>query len=428
MLLEYSVSNYKSFNEEAYFDLRPAKGRILNRYPGNYTELPTGERALKDAIIVGENAGGKSNFIESVAYLRDLLVRTDMRPVSRKSLVNSGRLAESAKGDDVDALEQGFSVGIALDNATYTYSLKLAPWGVLSESLEMKAAKRKPETVIFEALAELQEACADCEKNAECEVRESQEVAQCVQMRLVYGKKGSLRENDVARMKESLGEGAPGLMLVWLAAIGDEHCRRVLNWFTDDLFVVRMDSSRSIQTNHEVSDLLEVMGSDEYLKVLQLIDASIVGLTVDETRPFDDSVITREDGEGRAFERIVKQDSAGVRTFLVWAYFIYKVIREGKTVLADEIDITINPVLSERVLALINGVDHDGQLVFTTHNVFNLTLRTSMKEQIYFITKDPTTLESSLYSAADFSEIRYDVKEELYEFYLSGMLGGTVHV
>ena len=50
-----------------------------------------------------------------------------------------------------------------------------------------------------------------------------------------------------------------------------------------------------------------------------------------------------------------------------------------------------------------------------------------MKEQIYFITKDPATLESSLYSAADFDEIRYDVKSELYEFYLRGLLGGTVY-
>ena len=87
----------------------------------------------------------------------------------------------------------------------------------------------------------------------------------------------------------------------------------------------------------------------------------------------------------------------------------------------------INPVLSERVIAYINGSDHSGQYLFTTHNIFNLTLRTYMKEQIYFITKDPLTLTSTLYSAADFDEIRYDVKTELYEFYLKGMLGGTLH-
>ena len=50
-----------------------------------------------------------------------------------------------------------------------------------------------------------------------------------------------------------------------------------------------------------------------------------------------------------------------------------------------------------------------------------------MKEQIYFVTKDTMSLESSLYSAADFDEIRYDVKGELYEFYLRGLLGGTAY-
>lgn len=85
-------------------------------------------------------------------------------------------------------------------------------------------------------------------------------------------------------------------------------------------------------------------------------------------------------------------------------------IYRNKTVFADEIDSAINPVLSDRVLAFINGTDHKGQFIFTTHNALNLTFRTYMKEQMYFVTKDAETLASSMYSLADFSELRYDVK------------------
>lgn len=426
MLLEYSVTNFKSFKEEAYLDLRPAKGKILKRFPGNYVELSTGERVLKDAVIVGENAGGKSNFIDSLVYLRGLMVRTDMRPRSMKQLINSSFLIEGNENSNSDELFQEYSAEIALPNATYAYSLKLAEWGVASESLKMRSGKNKPEIPIFAVSAQMQESCADCERGDWCRGEINGEDGKCICMNLMYGKGGSLREEDVGRIKDSI-EDFSGLTLVWLAAVGDEHCRRVLNWFTDNLLIVHVDPSRSIQATHEASDLYEVMQSEVYLSILKLVDGSIFSLDVDRDHPLVDSEIMRKDGEGRVFKRLTKQDSAGVRTFLLWAYYIYKVIYENKTVFADEIDITINPVLSERVMALINGADHYGQLVLTTHNVFNLTLRTCMKEQIYFVTKDPMSLESTLYSAADFDEIRYDVKQELYEFYLSGMLGGTVH-
>ena len=49
-----------------------------------------------------------------------------------------------------------------------------------------------------------------------------------------------------------------------------------------------------------------------------------------------------------------------------------------------------------------------------------------MKEQIYFVTKDLDTLHSELYSLADFSDIDYDSEFNLYEFYLRGVLGGTI--
>ena len=71
-----------------------------------------------------------------------------------------------------------------------------------------------------------------------------------------------------------------------------------------------------------------------------------------------------------------------------------------------------------------NGKNHFGQFIFTTHNVLHLDLKNYMKEQIYFVTKDIETLESELYSLADFPEIRYETTK-IYEFYMKGILGGT---
>lgn len=93
-------------------------------------------------------------------------------------------------------------------------------------------------------------------------------------------------------------------------------------------------------------------------------------------------------------------------------------------VFADEMDRVLNPILSDRVIAYINGMEHRGQFVFSTHNVLHLNLKTYMKEQIYFITKSKDELTSELYSPADFPEVRYE-NTKIYEFYMKGILGGT---
>ena len=124
------------------------------------------------------------------------------------------------------------------------------------------------------------------------------------------------------------------------------------------------------------------------------------------------------------FRRELQMDSTGVKEFFTWALEIYRVVYENKVVFADEMDRVLNPILSDRVIAFINGSEHTGQFVFSTHNVLHLDLKTYMKEQIYFITKERQKLSSEIYSLSDFPEVRYETTK-IYEFYMKGILGGT---
>lgn len=42
---------------------------VKTRFPNNYSSTDTRIDVLKNAVIVGENAGGKSNFVKSLSYL-----------------------------------------------------------------------------------------------------------------------------------------------------------------------------------------------------------------------------------------------------------------------------------------------------------------------------------------------------------------------
>ena len=147
-------------------------------------------------------------------------------------------------------------------------------------------------------------------------------------------------------------------------------------------------------------------------------------MELDTENPYRKTVLIRKTADGTAYKRELQMDSSGVQEFFARAVQLYRVIFENAVVFADEMDRVLNPVLSDRVIAFINGKEHHGQFIFTTHNVLHLNLVTYMKEQIYFITKDRHSLRSELYSLADFPEVRYTTTK-IYEFYMKGILGGT---
>ena len=72
MLIYYRFNNFCSFNCESEFSMSAPAGKVKKRFPVIYVETAEGFDLLKSAVIVGENAGGKSNFINSIKYLKSL--------------------------------------------------------------------------------------------------------------------------------------------------------------------------------------------------------------------------------------------------------------------------------------------------------------------------------------------------------------------
>lgn len=173
----------------------------------------------------------------------------------------------------------------------------------------------------------------------------------------------------------------------------------MINSLCPETNVINYDLYKSMKNEEED---IQILNDPRYIEIFKMIDASIVGIEIDEEKPFAKTLVIRKKEDGSTFSRELGRDSSGVREYFAWAVQIFKIVYENKTVFADEMDRVLNPVLSDRVIAFINGKEHQGQFIFTTHNVLHLDLKNYMKEQIYFITKDVESLESELYSLADF--------------------------
>lgn len=419
MVLNYKFENFMSFRENVEFSMMAPKTKVKNRYPNNFITSDAGIDVLKTAVVVGENAGGKSNFVRSLSYLQSFFVETEPAKVYR-SVINSNN-NQNFCPKKINTL-QSFEIEVLInENTLYLYQLEVDFVGVVKEEFYFKNQAKSRYKKIFSM--ERDEYAIGCQNENEC--TNSNKCHTYADVTYLLDVPGS--ENGIEEYLEKAAnkDKALGLTIIKLAMLGNEYAITFTDWIKNYLCpetnIINYDIYKSMK-NEE--DDLRILHDSRYLEIFRMIDYSIKDFKVDEEKPFSKTIIVRQKKDGSTFTRELAQDSSGVREFFAWAVQVFKVVYENKIVFADEMDRVLNPVLSDRVISFICGKKHFGQFIFTTHNVLHLDLKNYMKEQIYFITKDIESLESELYSLADFPEIRYETTK-IYEFYMKGILGGT---
>ena len=388
MLIDYRFNNFCSFNIESEFSMEAPVGKVKSRFPDNYTSTEAQYDILKTAVIVGENAGGKSNFIGSLKFLKSL-VDANSQVQSVGAYINASSLLTDKNP------KQRFEVTfLSAVGKVYRYTLVIDKNGIVKEVLHKQNKRKASYSCLFEV---------EREEKGQFEKKD-----------------GKISELTVA-LKNS--NNSYGLFISKLALLGNKDAIETVNWFKNILLPGAVPEDRENDPAGRDEDI-KVMKDSRFMEIFRMVDYSICDIEVDNDKPYGKSLIVRMDADGHEIKRELQQDSTGVREFFAWAVQIFRVVYENRVVFADEMDRVLNPILSDRVVAFVNGAEHRGQFIFSTHNVLHLDLKTYMKEQIYFVTKSKDSLTSELYSLADFPDVRYETTK-VYEFYMKGILGGT---
>ena len=420
MILNYKFENFTSFKEVVEFSMLTSKTRVKNRFPDNYTIIDDGAEILKTAVIVGENAGGKSNFVRSLRYLQAFFENPESAKAYR-NMINFNNIISSCpkKNNSLQTFELEIFIR---DKGFYLYRLEIDFLGIVKETLQYKSQKKRKYKLILSATRKKQ--TVNCESDdGKCLTESDCGLKVTMEYTLIIPEVN--RELEASLKKATQSQKTVGLFTTKLAILGNEDAVCFTEWMKNSLCPETNDINYGIYKSFKKEeDDLRILNDPRFLDIFKMIDYSIIGFELDEEKPFSKTLIIRKKKDGTIFSRQIKQDSSGVSEFFAWAIQIFKVVYEDKVVFADEIDRVLNPILSDRVISFISGKKHLGQFVFTTHNVLHLDLKNYMKEQIYFVTKDNETLESEMYSLADFPEIRYETTK-IYEFYMKGILGGT---
>ncbi|MBE5870098.1 MAG: ATP-binding protein [Lachnospiraceae bacterium] len=388
MLIGFTFNNFCSFNIESEFSMEAPTGKVKARFPDNYSSTDAGYDLLKTSVIVGENAGGKSNFIGSLRFLKSLVdVNSQVQSVG--AYVNA--TSAITEKNPVQRFEITF---VSVCGQIYRYALAIDKAGIRREALYKQNKRRAVFSCLFAV-----------ERNTDGK----------------YEKKDGKFDELSTVLKNS--NNSYGLFVSKLALLGNRDATQTVRWFKEVLLPGTVPKDRENDPAGRDLDI-KVMKDPRFLEIFRMVDYSICSIEVDNDKPYGKSLIIRKDADGNEIRRELQQDSTGVREFFAWAVQIFRVVYENRVVFADEMDRVLNPILSDKVIAFVNGVEHHGQFIFSTHNVLHLNLKTYMKEQIYFVTKSKDSLTSELYSLADFPEVRYETAK-VYEFYMKGILGGT---
>lgn len=133
--------------------------------------------------------------------------------------------------------------------------------------------------------------------------------------------------------------------------------------------------------------------------------------------------VVNEEGEKTNYSLPMAEESMGTRLIFMFAPFIKDTLDKGKVFVIDEIDKSLHPLLVKSLFQLFSSeISNGSQLIATTHDTSQMSLRRLRRDQIYLTEKNPDNGVSDLYSLDDF-ERPVRKNENIEKGYLLGRYG-----
>ena len=404
MLIQFGFKNFKSFRDDTVLDLSAAKMTEFN----NRVVTIGGEKILPVAAIYGANASGKSNIYEAFYYMSEY-VDESLHYGDDSEHFDEYRPTPFLFDDESANAESSFEVYFTVPNdpteKSYNYGFCISKEGITEEWLNYKAkTARKYSSVFYRSETELD-------------------------------LKGF---NKVGRTSIETALNKEVLIISLGAKLKIEKCKLVRDWFLANEFA---DFGNAV-TNYFMSRRLpkgfveDEKTRKKVIDYLSSFDKSIKGFRIEEIPQNDDSkdptysinTIHKKVGSNETAEIPLGMESAGTLKMFALYSELQAVISRGSVLFIDELNARLHPLLVRNFIMIFlnreTNVNH-AQLVFTTHDTWQLSNQLLRRDEIWFTEKDKQGV-STLYSLADFidedgSRIR---KDESYEKnYLLGKYG-----
>lgn len=358
MILLFRLSNIFSFRDETTLDLQAAKiqtekGKALsgNMFPA------AGGQVLKSVSVFGANASGKSNVMKGIHACVDM-IRT-----SHTYNENTVFAVAPFKFDGYDKNPSSFFVRFIIDGIEYEYSFSMTRTEILTEHLFYYPKGRR--SLVFSR----DESKGPDKKNIyefKQAIKRPMDVAANTSRKTLFISRASQMDRDIAK--------------------------RVFRFFSEDVVLDYKESAMPI-------DSFMKTRKEQILEILNTADSDIVDIKIQ-----GNTLKTFHRGNPDIAFDFDTEESEGTKTLFHMMLSMIDIIRNGRTLLIDEIDTSLHPHLVEYIINLFNNSDN-AQLIYTTHNTHLLNTDFQRRDQVYFVNKREDGC-SDLYSLYDFKDFR----------------------
>lgn len=407
MLIQFRYKNFKSFRDDTILDFSATK---ITEHSDRVVQIGN-EKILPTAAIFGANASGKSNVIEAFRFMTTYVIESfafggegDDKKSKTKKLKQTPFLFDKSSRDAESSFEVYFVSSEEAGYKSYNYGFTLDQAGIVEEWLNAKSkTARSYKTVFYRNRDELDLSGLPTK---------SQEI-----LRITL---------------------EPETLIVSLGAklkISKLKCIR--DWFFDTNFTNFGNPIENVFLSSLIPDGFadDKQVQKKVVDYFATFDPSIVGFNVEVIKSDDeDSRHVKIDalhkiiGSDELASIPLEEESDGTLKMFALYPALQDTLESGGVLFVDELNARLHPLLVRGFLiTFLNPITNPNhaQLVFTTHDSWQLSNNLLRRDEIWFTEKAPSGV-STLYSLADFvdedgTKIR---KDESYEKnYLLGKYG-----
>lgn len=397
MLSQFTVKNYKSIRDELTFDMQAV---AISEHPAHLIKDTDGEEYLPVAAIYGPNGGGKSNVLEAFQVLvakvtRPLYVATSSS--EQEIALRRIPVVPFAFSDDTRNAPTEFEVFFRTKTSEYRYVLYVQAEQVIFEQLDRVKKDTARKSALFER------------NNGTITL------------------KGVL---STLKVGDGVSNSIPLLSYLGITYSENNVIKEVMDWFVDKVSFLNygnpFQEARIFIDQSEDSKKL-------VLKMIKEMDLDIDDFRIEEEENNRIEIYTRHIVDGKDVEFKLKEESSGTRKIFGLLPFVANSIVNGRTLIIDELDAKIHPILLKYIIELFSDKEKNrrgAQLIFTSHDLSTMNNEVFRRDEIWFVAKGRSQ-NSKLYSLVEFKNdkgesVRKDAKYD--KQYLEGKYGADPYL
>ncbi|MBK9237143.1 MAG: ATP-binding protein [Rhodoferax sp.] len=419
MLIQFTVSNYRSFREPQTLSMVASKA-LRSKRKENTISPGTSEKGLPSllrcAAVFGPNASGKSNLVKALQFTERMVMHSAGADDEEAIDVQPFRLNRETSQED-----SSFEIEFIEEDVRYQFGFTANEDRITSEWL-ICYPRARPQQLYRRRFDE--EA-----KRDEYDF-------------------GAQLEGGRLRKDWASQTGPKTLYISRVVQASSQEFQQLripAKWFTRRLRVSPLGST--VFNGSPTSKLCETPeGLAKVIEFLNSFDLPIVGIEIAK-KPFDVEGISKlfsKDGmeqvfRGRLPDEIrelsftidqttvpevkfkASEESSGTLNLVGFAAKWIDVVEKDWILVVDELDSSLHPLVVWELIRKLTETESKAQLIFTTHDATVLRSKLLRRDQVFFVAPDKKRA-SHLYSLFDFKGREDDAFEDRY---LQGRYGAT---